>query len=117
MTLDPDHHLTGLGQRLLAAWAVLGATVQACLPPLHGLDTALGPVALWLWLLPLAALALAWLLAPGPAGAGTGRQVGRGRRSPVLRRRPADAPMATPGRAGRLRPTLRTAGNRLRRAG
>mgnify|MGYP000850452858 CR=1 FL=1 len=117
MTLDPLRHLSGAGQRLLAAWAALGATVQACLPPLHGLDTALGPVALWLWLLPLAALALAWLLVPAAAGTGADRLHGRGRRPPAPRRRTAGAAATTAARPGRPRAALRPVAGRQRQAG
>ncbi|MBX3725003.1 MAG: hypothetical protein KF823_03700 [Xanthomonadales bacterium] len=79
--------LSSPGHHLLAAWAALGAVVQACLPPLQRLDTFAGPAALWLWVLPLASLALAWLLAPGrqPAVARQpARRTSRGRASSGL---------------------------------
>lgn len=49
-------------QRLFIAWAALGATVQLCLPALHGATGPFGAAALWLWWLPLTALGLDLLL-------------------------------------------------------
>lgn len=72
-------------QRLLAAWAALGATVQLCLPALHGGHGALGAAALWLWWLPLAALGLDLLLS-WPAGATRSGDLRPRRRARRMRR-------------------------------
>jgi hypothetical protein len=96
-------------QRLWLAWAAAGATVQACVPALHGAWTALGPLALWLWLLPLAALALDLLAAPPhrvDAGAG-------GRR----RTRARPAPRTALSRRDRTRVPPRAVARPVRRAG
>lgn len=111
------HHLPSPGHRLLAAWAALGALVQACLPPLRGVDTALGPAALWLWPLPLASLALAWLLAPAPpsAAASAGRTARRSRRGKAPA--PAGQGASGSGRSARTRAPARPAREGWRRAG
>lgn len=110
--LDALHHhldTAGARQRTWLAWAAAGATVQACVPALHGAWTALGPLALWLWLLPLAALGLELAWAPGRrADAATGSR----RRS---RARPTERPALS--RRDRPRPALRAAARPARRAG
>jgi hypothetical protein len=106
-----QHHLDRIGarQRTWLTWAATGATVQACVPALHGAWTALGPLALWLWLLPLAALALELVAAPPhrvDAGAGSRRR---------SRARPASRPALS--RRERVRVPPRAVARPVRRAG
>lgn len=94
-------------QRILLAWIATGATIQLCLPALHGGSGAMGALALWMWWLPLAGLGLDLLLFSGvDSESGTvTRQRRRSRRTAAARpQSPRAAGVAAVGTARATRP-------------